>query len=268
MAPITLSMSAEVLRDRRLSSLRRVLFVVAEVVVALALWEVAVGVFVIVNPIFFPPPSAVLAGFLRLVGSGVLLENAVYSFQNFAVGYALGASAGITCGLLLGSSYVLGKLLAPIAWTLYAFPQVAIRPMTTIWFGFGAAPIIFLVFLASFFPVLLNTMSGVRTVDPTLLRAGRVFGARRWELWWKIMLPATVPFVLTGLRLAVVSGFIGLLVSELVGSPRGFGALISISSSRYLVNEAFAVIMVLVTCTTVLVRLVGSVETRLSVWRT
>ena len=242
------------------------LVVLVEVTLILGLWEAAAGPLEWVNKVFLPPPSAVLRGFGALVEQD-LAGHALYSFQNFLSGFVLAAAFGVAGGLAIGSIEAARRLLGPLAWTLYAMPLIAIRPMTTIWFGFGAAPIIFLVFLSALFPVLLNTMSGVGSVDASLLRAGRVYGCRRTELWRKIVLPATLPFVLTGLRLAVVSGFIGLLVSELVGSPKGFGAIVSIASSRYRVNEAFAAIIIVVACSVSLVRLVGSLERRVAAWR-
>lgn len=246
---------------------RNSIAVAIEVVVLLGLWELAGGPLHWVNPVFVPPPSAVVRGFEELLDAD-LVSQALYSYQNFLTGFLLAAIVGVTVGIVVGSVMPLRRLLGPLAWTLYAMPLVAIRPMTTIWFGFGAAPIVFLVFVSALFPVLLNTMSGVGSVDPSLLRAGRVFGGGRVELWRKIVLPATIPFILTGLRLAVVSGFIGLIVSELVGSPKGFGAIVSIASSRYRVNEAFAVIVIVVASSVTLVRLVGSLERRVSVWRT
>lgn len=266
--PARLPARASTLRARRRRTLTQVGVVIGEVVIALLVWEIAVGSLRLVEPIFFPPPSAIGAAFADLLSRGVFADHIPYSLRNFATGYVLAAVVGITAGLAIGSSYALGRLLGPVAWSLYAMPWISIRPATTIWFGFGAEPIIFLVFLASLLPVLLNTMSGVRTVDPALLRAGRVFGGGRVQLWWKVVLPSAVPFVLTGLRLAVISGFIGLLVAELVGSSRGFGALVAIASSRFRVEEAFATIALLVAISVTGVRAVGLLERHVSVWRT
>jgi ABC-type nitrate/sulfonate/bicarbonate transport system permease component len=116
-------------------------------------------------------------------------------------------------------------------------------------------------------PIILNTMAGVSTVDPSLKRAAAVFGADRVQTYRKVVLPAMVPFVLTGLRLGVVVGWILLLVAEIHGGSRGFGALMSVAQSRFRVDQAFAILVVIVIASVVSVRLIGLLEGRVSSWR-
>lgn len=246
---------------------REQLLLVAEFVIIVLAWQIIQGNLQVVNPVFLPPPSRILDAFGRLVANGDLLEAAAASFHNFIIGYTLAAVVGVVLGLIIGSWRPGIKLIAPLVWALYAMPLVAIRPMTTIWFGFGDAPIIFLVFLSSMLPIILNTMAGVSTVDPSLKRAAAVFGADRMDLYRKVILPAMVPFVLTGLRLGVVVGWILLLVSEIHGGSRGFGALMSVAQSRFRVDQAFAILVVIVVASVVSVRLIGLLEGRVSSWR-
>lgn len=243
------------------------LLLVGEFVAIVLVWELLQAHIKAVNPVFLPPPSRILDAFGRLVANGSMLEAAVASFKNFLIGYTLAAIVGVALGLLIGSWKPGVKLVAPLVWALYAMPLVAIRPMTTIWFGFGDAPIIFLVFLSAMLPIILNTMAGVNTVDPSLKRAAAVFGANRLDRYRKVILPATVPFVLTGLRLAVVTGWIILLVSEIHGGSAGFGALMSVAQSRFRVDQAFAILVVIVIASVLSVRLIGLLEVRVSSWR-
>lgn len=241
--------------------------VIGEAVLFLILWELVVGVFQLVSVIFVPAPIRIVGALVELIRSGELASNGVYSAQNFVQGYAAAMVFGIVFGLVLGSSNILGHLVGPIAWSLYAMPIVAILPMTTIWFGFGAGPSIFLIFISAFLPMLLNTMSGVRTVDPSLIRAARVFGAGQLRLWTEIVLPSTVPFVLSGMRLALVAAYIALFVSEAEGGSRGIGAIVATASSRFLVDRAFAGVVVLVIASIMTVQLVTLFERRVSAWR-
>jgi NitT/TauT family transport system permease protein len=241
--------------------------VTVEVIAILAVWEYVQGTLKVVNPVFLPPPSRIVDAFGRLAAANDLVGHVTYSLTNFAIGYSLAAVLGIALGLLIGGWWPATRLVAPIVWALYAMPLIAIRPMTTIWFGFGPAPIIFLVFLSSLLPVLLNTAAGVRTVDPSLKRAAAVFGASSLQTYRKVVLPATVPFVLTGLRLAVVTGWIILLASELHGSARGFGALMAVATSRFRVDQVFAIIVIIVVLSVLSVRLIGLLERRVSSWR-
>ena len=138
--------------------------------------------------------------------------------------------------------------------------------MTTIWFGFGATPIVFLVFLSAVFPILLNTATGIKTVEVSLLRAGRVFGASWWELYRKVRLPWTRPYVFAGMRTAIPTSVIGLLVGELVGSPKGLGAVIMIATSRFKTEQAFAAIVMLVVFSVGMVRLLTLAERLTAPW--
>ncbi len=231
------------------------------------LWEFVQGSLKLVNPVFLPPPSEIWEALVRLATRGDLLGDVIASMTSFAYGFSVAAVGGIAIGLAIGGSKVLTKLVAPLVWALYAMPLIAIRPMTPFWFGFGTGPIIFLVFLAALLPMILNTMAGVRTVDRSLVQAARVFGASRAQIFANIVLPATVPFIMTGLRLAVIIAWIILLASEIVSAPRGFGHILAVATSRFRVDEAFAAIFLIVVISVSSVRLVGYFEQRVSSWR-
>lgn len=243
------------------------ILVAIEILLLIAVWQFLIGTLQLVNPVFLPPPSKIAGAIATLTASGAMVEAAVASLTNFAIGYGLAVVVGVGLGLVLGGSRAMGKLVAPLIWALYAMPLIAIRPMTTIWFGFGNMPIIFLVFLSALLPIALNTMAGVRTVDRSLLRAAKVFGASRLETYRKVVLPATVPFVLTGLRLAIVTAWIILIIAELVGAPRGFGQILGVATSRFRVDQAFAMIVVIVIISVSSVRILGYLERRVAVWR-
>lgn len=245
----------------------RTTFLVTEMVLIVAVWEVAFGVLELVNPALFPPPSAIFGALVELSVEGSLLPNLAYSARSWVFGYTIALSVGVGLGLMMGTFRPVGRLLGPLAWALYAAPIIAIRPMTTIWFGFGAAPIVFLVFLTGLFPVMLNTAVGVRTVDRSLLRAGRVFGGRTVSLYLKVRLPWTLPYIFAGMRLAIPASIIGLLIGELLGSPRGLGALISIATSRFRADQSLAVIFILVLISVTLIRVAEGIERKVSAWR-
>ncbi len=254
-------------RRRQRERWQKRLIVAAEVVLILVVWQVATDVLELVSRIFLPSPTAIVGGLGKLIASGDLMHHGLYSAQNFAIGFTLAAGTGVALGIVIGSSYPIGRLVGPLAWAIYATPYIAIRPMTTVWFGFGAEPIIFMVFIGALLPILLNTMGGVGTVDKTLVRAAQVFGASRIDIYWRIVLPAIVPFIVTGLRFGVISGFIGLLIGEMVGSPRGLGAVLTITTSRFRTDEAFAAIIVLVSTSVVTVQALSFIERRFLAWR-
>jgi ABC-type nitrate/sulfonate/bicarbonate transport system permease component len=241
--------------------------ITVEAILFLALWEFLTGMSGLVNPVFLPPPSKVVAALVDLFTSGEVWPHLRFSATTWSIGYGLAALVGVGVGLLMGAFQPVGRLLGPLAWSLYATPHISIRPMLVIWFGFGAAPIIALVFVSAIFPILLTTAAGVRTVDPTLLRAGEVFGGRWVDLQRKIVLPATLPFVVTGLRLAIPTSLIGMLVGEILGSGQGLGAILALGTATFRVDQAIAALVILVTTSLALLRLFSIIEAKIAPWR-
>ena len=247
---------------RRRSPFRRPTIVVVEILGLLAFWYTAVVTYEWVNPLFYPPPGEVLGSLRDIWAEGVLTKNLQFSVTVWSKGYLIGAVTGVIFGVVMGTSKLTYRLGAPIVWSLWATPLIALRPMTAVWFGFGDRPIVFLVFLGTFFPIALNTAAGAREVDDGLIRAARVFGANRGEVFRKIRLPWTRPYILAGMRLAIPTSIIALLIGELLGSSKGLGALISLYTSRFRTERTFAVILVLVLLSVVLVQFVELLDRR------
>ena len=259
-----------------LKTWHRILIVIVEVFIICAIWQFLIGTLELINPLFMPTPTRIIEGFGLLFGSG---EKSVISATDQAIwvhirrsafcystGLAIGVVVGIPIGLLIGSSRTAYKLIGRFVWALYAVPWVALRPPATIWFGFEAAPVIFIVSFASIFPILLNTAAGPQTVDPALLQSAKVFGANRFEQFWKVLLPASLPFVFVGLRQAIVICMISLQVAEIVGSSKGLGALIVLMTSHFKSGAAFAVLLSAALITIVLGQGVRFMAERLAPW--
>ncbi|WP_127794816.1 ABC transporter permease [Agromyces sp. LHK192] len=238
----------------------------AEVVVMLALWQLVVGVLGWINPVFFPPPSAIWQGFTELVASGTLATNALVSLQAWLTGFAIAVVVGIPIGLLMGTSLPVDRVVGPIAWTIYATPTIAYQPLAKAWFGFGIGPVVFLVTISALFPILLNVAAGMRTTNPSIIRAGRVYGAGRMQLYRSVYLPSTVPFLFAGLRQAVVLATIGMVVAELTGSAEGMGAVIIKASNTYQTDQAFAAIALVVIWSVGMTQVVTLVERWVAPW--
>lgn len=237
-----------------------------EVVVMLVVWQLVVGVFGWINPVFLPPPTAIWQGFVELVSSGVLWPNLLISLQAWLIGFVIAAVIAIPVGLLMGTSLPVDRVIGPIAWTIYATPSIAYQPLAKAWFGFGIGPVVFLVAISALFPILLNVAAGMRTTNPSIIRAGRVYGASRTQLYRSVYLPSTVPFLFAGLRQAVVLATIGMVVAELSGSAIGMGALIIKSVNTYQTDQAFAAIAIIVVWSVGMAQLVTLVERWVAPW--
>jgi len=252
----------------RLDGRTRAALLLAELLALLAVWQIAIGVFELVPRLFFPPPSAILEGFGQIFTSGELGRHLSTSIPAWVIGYGLAIVVGIVAGIGLGGSLPFNKLAGPLLWSLYATPWLAWRPLSVAWFGFGVAPIVFLVFIAAIFPVMLNTAAGVSSTDPALISAGRIFGASRLSIYRKIVLPSALPFVFAGMRQSMVMATIALLVGELTGAAYGIGALIANKTALYQTDEAFAAIILAVGWTLTLTALLDWIRRRITPWQT
>ena len=208
-------------------------------VLVLAVWE-AISDAGWVSPIVLPSPSQVLlrwiayakpaepydpaqGSWLGWAFSGELPHDAVASLIRVAGGFALGAALALPLGLLMGASRIVHELMNPIVQILRPIPPIAYIPLAILWFGLGNPPAFFLISLGAFFPVLMNTIAGVRSVDAIYLRAARNLGAAQTTLFWRIMVPAAMPYILAGLRIGIGVAFIVVIVAEMIAVNSGLG---------------------------------------------
>ncbi len=251
----------------RLDRRTTVVILAVEAIAILVLWQVLVGTFKVVNPVFLPPPLKIVDGFATLAARDDLMTHLGTSLYVWLVGFSLAVVVGVTLGILTGASMPVDRLSTPILWTIYATPWLAYRPLSVVWFGFGLAPIIFLVFVASLFPVLLNTAAGVRSVDPSLIAASRVYGISRLRMYRSIMLPSALPFIMVGMRQSAVMATISLIVAEMMGSSVGIGAQVAILTSRYQTGPAFALVIIMVLWTVVIGQTLKALGRRVAPWQ-
>lgn len=150
-----------------------------EIVILIVVLELMVGTFQVWSPKFVPPPSDIGDAFFQLIDKRDLLHHIAFSLGNFAVGFLLAAAVAIPVGLVMGTLTRFRQVASPIVWMFYATPRVALAPLLVMWLGYGGASKVAVIFLMAVFPILISVWSGAESVDQTLLRAGRVFGASR-----------------------------------------------------------------------------------------
>ena len=245
------------------------LIFVIEVAALLGLWEMISGPLGVMNPKFLPPPSAIfdeLWRMLPIVGERPITEDIVFSLKNFGYGYVLAAVVGTTLGLVIGTTKSGELLLGPLAYYAYAVPRSALAPVIILIWGLGAESKVVIIFLLAVFPVLITTMEGGAQVDRTLVDAGRVFGATRLQTMRKVILPDLFPYVLIGLRIAVIRGYIGVLIGELMGSFKGLGTILKRSSYNFEMAQSFAVVVILIVLSSLTMLLVSFMKTKLAPW--
>ncbi|MBR9647329.1 ABC transporter permease subunit [Clostridium tyrobutyricum] len=193
--------------------------------VLLVIWEVMVlsGGY---EPSLLPSPIKVLNGMKELIANGVLIADIKISLFRFFLGYLSSVVAAIILGVIFGWFESLWSIFDPIAQLLRPISPIAWSPFIVLWFGIGNIPAIVIIFIASFFPVLLSTVSAVRKIDKTYLKVAKNFGIKQPYIFIKIIFPAAFPNIVTGLHIAVGTAWIFLVAGEMVGAQSGLGYLI------------------------------------------
>ena len=208
-----------------------------------ALWHVA-SVYLL-NSVLFPPPGRVVAKAIELAQDGTLWENARVSLERIGLGFLLGSLIGIPVGLAIGSFAVVRRLLEPYTEFLRFIPATAMITVAVIWFGIGEGSKIFLIIYTTVFIVIISTAAGVSAVTPNKIRAARSLGAGTAQVFWYVAFPATVPYILTGMRLAMGNSFVTIIAAELVAANAGLGKMIWDARLYMLVDEIFVALLVL-----------------------
>jgi NitT/TauT family transport system permease protein len=212
-------------------------------------------------------PSAIARQMVYAWTKGHLKSDLVYSGTNFVLGFAAAVVAGVTLGILIGWYRKLRMLLDPTLTALYATPRVAMIPLILIWFGIGMWSKVFIVFISAFFPVLVNTVGGMRAIDRDLLRAARAFCASDWQIFKTVAIPGSVPFILTGIRQGVALGLIGVVVGEMFGGSEGIGFMVAYGGQTFATDTLFVGVVIIATAGIVLTWLAERLERRFSQWR-
>src|SRR5258708_6377885 len=178
------------------------------------------------DPIFMAPPSAIFAAAVQLIQSGALNKALIQTLWPFAVGMVLTVIVGIALGILMAQWRTLEYVLDPFINALYAIPRIALVPLIILWAGLEFAGKVTILVSVAIFPITVNTYAGIRDVRGSMLEIGRAYGATERQLFWKIILPAAIPFIMTSLRLAVGLAIIGLIVFECFSAIRRLGGVI------------------------------------------
>jgi NitT/TauT family transport system permease protein len=223
-------------------SIRNVGIRLLSLAVFLLLWEWAGAN---IDPVLFTTPTAVAKAAVEMIGSGELWNYLWPSLKVLGIGFSLACVVGIGLGLLLARYEILDVSLSVYITFLYSIPSVALVPLIVLWAGFDTSAKVIILFMFAFFPMVINTYQGVKAVDPKLVEVGRAFRCSERQLWGNIVLPAALPFIVTGLRLAVGRGLIGMVLADLYTAISGIGYLIVRTASTYQVAKMFVPIVTL-----------------------
>jgi ABC-type nitrate/sulfonate/bicarbonate transport system permease component len=239
----------------------------AGVITFLIIWELVGNTFQLINPMFMSAPSLVWKAAVQLFSSGEIYNDLYISGIELFWGYFLSAAVAVPFGIIVGWYKRASYIFDPFINAMNATPRVALLPLVIIWLGIGILSKVGIIFLGAVFPILINTRDGVKTTPYNLLTAAKSFGASEWMLFKTVVLPSTIPFILTGLRLGLGRAIVGVMVGELYAATAGIGFMITVAGATFQTDKVFVGVLVFALTGMMGMELLTRVERRFDKWR-
>src|ERR671914_96462 len=239
----------------------------AAVMVFLTAWELVGNVFGMINPMFMSAPSLIWKAAVQLFASGEIWNDLYVSGVEFGWGYLLSVVVGVPFGIATGWYKKMSYIFDPFINAMNATPRVALLPLVIIWLGIGILSKVGIIFLGAVFPILINTRDGVKTTPVNLLTAAKSFGASEWTLFKTVVLPSTIPFILTGLRLGLGRAIVGVMVGELYAATAGIGFMITVAGATFQTDKVFVGVLIFALTGMFMTDLIDRLESRFDKWR-
>jgi len=239
----------------------------AGVTIFLIVWELVGNVFQLINPMFMSAPSLIAKAAIDLFASGEIYNDLYISGTELLGGYLLSAVVAIPFGIMVGWYKKMSYIFDPFINAMNATPRVALLPLVIIWLGIGILSKVGIIFLGAVFPILINSRDGVKTTPANLLTAARSFGASEWIIFKAVVLPSTIPFILSGLRQGLGRAIVGVMVGELYAATAGIGFMITVAGATFQTDKVFVGVLVFALTGMIGTEILAKVEKRFDKWR-
>ncbi len=242
------------------------LITIVNVISFAVVWEL-VTTYGGVPRLFLPKLSAILADVPQMYQEGILLPNLWVSVSNYTIGLLIGVALALPFSFAIGGIKIVDRVFSPFLWALYSTPRIVLLPLVFLWFGITNEARLVMIIISVFPSMTVVVMEGIKTTEGGLLRVARSFGANRWKLLRHVLIPATMPYIGTGLRMGMVRGLIGLYVGELFITASGLGAILSYARIRFNTPRVFAVLFIFIAFAISTMAISRFLEARASQWR-
>jgi ABC-type nitrate/sulfonate/bicarbonate transport system permease component len=262
----TLREKRSVVRPSRAKQYEPVVIGTLSVVIALTAWQLVANAR-IYSVLFLPGPWDVAQAFVKLFQTDDIWLDIGTSATEMGIGYGMAIVVGLVVGLLMGWYTRFQFALDPFVNFFYSTPRIVLIPLFILWWGIEMQPKIAVIFLGALFPIIINTMAGVRNTEAALLRVARSFGASDALIFRRVVLPGSVPFILTGFRLGIGHALTGVVVAELIAAKHGVGQLIAIASQTFQTPKMLAGVILIAGTGMLLTTVLQRIENRFQSWR-
>lgn len=252
---------------QRIRRARAPILAVGLVVIIIAAWQLSVALGW-VNRTYTSEPSTIAVAAWHYIPSSAGLQDMATSGEELVIGFGLSIIVGVVLGLLMGRYVLLEEATSLGLNIFYSLPLLALAPILVLWFGIGIESKIVVVFLASLFPILVSTLTGVKNVDSSLKDMARSYRANDIQLWLTVLLPASLPSILSGIRIGMAGALVGVVVGEFISSSSGIGFLISQSANNFNITEMFVGLLILAVVSLILTVILRRLDSHFSKWRT
>jgi ABC-type nitrate/sulfonate/bicarbonate transport system permease component len=239
----------------------------AGVTIFLIVWELVGNVLQLINPMFMSAPSLIAKAAIDLFSTGEIYNDLYISGTELLGGYLLSAVVAIPFGIMVGWYKKMSYIFDPFINAMNATPRVALLPLVIIWLGIGILSKVGIIFLGAVFPILINSRDGVKTTPLNLLNAARSFGASEWMIFKAVVLPSTIPFILSGLRQGLGRAIVGVMVGELYAATAGIGFMITVAGATFQTDKVFVGVLVFALTGMIGTEILAKVEKRFDKWR-
>jgi ABC-type nitrate/sulfonate/bicarbonate transport system permease component len=220
----------------------------------------------VIPPQYLPPPSAILQAFVTTTRSGELPRQLWQTASVLFLGFSLAIVSGMAVGIAMGMFATLRRILDPYVNAFYAMPTVALVPLVIVWLGLGFEAKVFLTFIVGLFPIVISAQAGVRNIPAAYLETARAFACTGSQLFWKVMLPAAIPFFVAGLRLGLGRALVGVVVAEMFTALSGLGYMVTFYGNTFKTALLFVPIITLALLSIAITGLIRWAERRISPW--
>ncbi|MEK3721457.1 ABC transporter permease [Paenibacillus sp. FSL H8-0034] len=244
---------------------RKSLLVLATLIVFIGLWQAYVSVFHIPVQIL-PGPLLFLSKFLNIMAMGDMSTHIGLTLYEIFVGFLIGCVLGLLFGYLLAKSVLLERMFTPYIVLVQIAPKISIAPLFLLWFGLGATSKIALVILVVFFPIMVNTIVGIRSVESNMQDLLHILKANRWQRFWTVEIPYSLPSIMSGVKVSTTYAITGAVIGEMIGAKAGLGYLVILGSETYDINLILTAVLLLSVIGLVLYLLSNVLEKRLLRW--